>query len=50
MLPNQPKEQRKPRERKPATKEQKLLFGLVIGCSVVSTLLYFVIVALSEYM
>ena len=50
MLPNQPKEQRKPRERKPATKEQKLLFGLVIGCSVVSTLLYFGIVALSEYM
>ncbi len=50
MLPSQPREERKPRERKPATKEQKLLFGLVIGCSVVSTLLYFAIVALSEHM
>ena len=50
MLPNQPREERKPRERKPATKEQKLLFGLVLGCSVVSTLLYFSIVALSQYM
>ena len=50
MLPNQPREERKPRERKPATKEQKLLFGLVLGCSVVSTLLYFGIVALSQHM
>ena len=50
MLPNQPREERKLRERKPATKEQKLLFGLVLGCSVVSTLLYFGIVALSQHM
>ena len=50
MLPSQPREERKPRERKPATKEQKLLFGMVIGCSIVSTLLYFGIVALSEHM
>ena len=50
MLPNQPREERKPRERKPATKEQKLLFGMVLGCSVVSTLLYFGIVALSQHM
>ena len=50
MLPNQPREERKPRERKPATKEQKLLFGLMLGCSVVSTLLYFGIVALSQHM
>ncbi len=50
MLPNQPPQERKPRERKPATKQQKLLFGLVIGCSIVSTLLYFGIVALSEHM
>ena len=51
MLPGQPQRpERKPRERKPATKEQKLLFGLVLGCSVVSTLLYFGIVALSEHM
>ena len=50
MLPNQPRQERKPRERKPATKEQKLLFGLVLGCSVVSTLLYFGIVALSQHM
>ena len=50
MLPNQPREERKPRERKPVTKEQKLLFGLVLGCSVVSTLLYFGIVALSQHM
>jgi hypothetical protein len=50
MLPNQPREERKPRERKPATKEQKLLFGMVLGRSVVSTLLYFGIVALSQHM
>ncbi len=50
MLPSQPREERKPRERKPATKEQKLLFGMVIGCSIVSTLLYFGIVALSQHM
>ena len=50
MLPNQPREERKPRERKPATKEQKLLFGLVLGCSSASTLLYFFLVALSEHM
>ena len=49
MLPNQP--QRPEREpRKPATKQQKLLFGLVIACSVLSTLVYFGIVALSEHM
>ena len=50
MLSNQPRQERKPRERKPATKEQKLLFGMVLGCSVVSTLLYFGIVALSQHM
>lgn len=49
MLPNQP--QRPEREpRKPATKQQKLLFGLVIACSVLSTLVYFGIVTLSEHM
>ena len=47
MLPNQPKEQRQPRERKPVTKEQKLLFALVLGCSAVSTLFYFCIVSLA---
>lgn len=51
MLPNQPQRpERQPRERKPATKQQKLLFGLVLGCSVLSTFLYFGVVALSEHM
>lgn len=49
MLPNQPQRpERQPHERKPATKQQKLLFGLVLGCSVVSTLFYFSVVALAE--
>ena len=50
MLPNHPPQERKPRERKPATKQQKLLFGLTLGCSVVSTMIYFGMVALSEHM
>ncbi len=50
MLPNRPPQEHKSRERKPATKEQKLLFGLVLGCSVVSTVIYFGVVALSEHM
>ena len=50
MLPNQPQKQREPREKKPATKQQKLLFGLVLGCSAASTLLYFFLVSLSEGM
>jgi hypothetical protein len=51
MLPGQPQRpEREPRQRKPATKQQKLLFGLVIACSVLSTFLYFGIVALSEHM
>ena len=50
MLPNRPPQEHKSRERKPATKEQKLLFGLTLGCSVLSTLLYFGVVSLSEYM
>ncbi len=50
MLPSQPPREQKPRERKPATKQQKLLFGLTLGCSVLSTLLYFGVVSLSEYM
>ena len=50
MLPDQQPPKREPREKKPATKEQKLLFGLVLGCSSASTLLYFFLVALSEHM
>ena len=49
MLPGQPQRpERKPRERKPATKEQKLLFGLILGCSILSTLLYFTVVTLAS--
>ena len=47
MLPGQPQ---RPREKKPATKQQKLLFGLVLGCSSASTLLYFFLITLSEHM
>ena len=48
MLPNQPPKQREPRQKKPATKQQKLLFGLMLGCSVLSTLLYFTVIALAD--
>ena len=48
MLPNQQPGQREPREKKPATKQQKLLFGLTLGCSVLSTILYFSIIALAS--
>ncbi|MBQ7378078.1 MAG: hypothetical protein IJW70_00195 [Clostridia bacterium] len=50
MLPNQPSKEREPRERKPASKKDKLLLGLVLGCSVASTILYFFLISLSEHM
>lgn len=50
MLPNQPPRGQEQRPKKPATKQDKLLFGLVLGCSAASTLLYFTLVALSEQM
>ena len=48
MLPNQPP--RKQPEPKKATKQDKLLFWLVLGCSAASALLYFTLVELSKYM
>ena len=48
MLPNQPP--RKQPEPKKATKQDKLLFWLVLGCSAVSTLIYFTLVELSKHM
>ena len=50
MLPDQQPPKREPREKKPATKQQKLLFGLVLGCSSASTLFYFFMITLSEHM
>jgi len=48
MLPGQqPRKQPEPKE---ATKQDKLLFWLVLGCSAVSTLLYFTVVEVSKYM
>lgn len=48
MLPNQPPRERKSRERKPATKQDKLWMALLLGCSVASTLLYFTVVTLAD--
>lgn len=48
MLP--PRPSRPPREKKPASKQDKLLLGLVLGCTAASTLLYFFLIALSEHM
>ena len=48
MLPNQP--QRPQKERKPATKQDKLWLALVLGCMTVSTFVYFFLIALSEGM
>ncbi len=48
MLPNQPPREHKPRERKPATKQDKLWMALLLGCSVASTLLYFTVVTLAD--
>lgn len=48
MLPNQPP--RKQPEPKKATKQDKLLFGLVLGCSAASTLIYFTLIELSKHM
>lgn len=45
MLPNQPPQQQQPREKKPITKEDKKLLWSLIGCSVASTLVYFVAVS-----
>lgn len=50
MLPNQPPREREPRQRKPASKKDKILLGLVLGCSAASTLLYFFLISLSEHM
>ncbi len=50
MLPNQPPREREPRQRKPASKKDKVLLGLVLGCSAASTLLYFFMISLSEHM
>lgn len=50
MLPNQPPREREPRQRKPASKKDKILLGLVLGCSAASTLLYFFMISLSEHM
>ena len=48
MLPDQPPHQEPPK--KQPTKQDKRLFWLVLGCSVLSTFLYFGVVALSEHM
>ena len=48
MLPNPPP--RKQPEPKKATKQDKLLFWMVLGCSAVSTLIYFTLVELSKHM
>lgn len=48
MLPNQPP--RKQPEPKKATKQDKLLLGLVLGCSAASTLIYFTLIELSKHM
>jgi hypothetical protein len=45
MLPNQPPQQKQPREKKQITKEDKKLLWLLLGCSVASTLVYFTAVS-----
>lgn len=48
MLPNRP--ERPQKEKKPATKQDKIWLALVLGCMTVSTLAYFFLIALSESM
>ena len=48
MLPSQPPRPQK--EKKPATKQDKIWLGLVLGCMSASTLVYFILIALSEAM
>ena len=49
MLPNQPSETSK-REKKPASKQDKRLLGLVLGCSAASTLLYFSLIVIADHL
>ena len=48
MLPNQSPRQEPPK--KQPTKRDKLLFWLIIGCSALSTILYFTVIEISKYM
>ena len=48
MLPNQPPQQRPVREKKPATKQDKIRMAVLLICTVVSTLLYFTVVSMSD--
>lgn len=48
MLPNQPPQQRPAREKKPATKQDKIWMAVLLICTVVSTLLYFTVVSMSD--
>lgn len=48
MLPNQPPKQRPTREKKPATKQDKIWLAILIVATVVSTLAYFFAIKIAE--